>query len=320
MKVLVTGGAGYVGTTLVPMLLAKGHQVRVLDCLLYGADLPPDFAESARFSLVRGDIRDCAALEFAAESCDAIVHLGAIVGLGACEKNPQLAQQTNVLGSENVAAVAVGRPLVYASTGSCYGIVKDALCTEETPLHPLSVYARTKAQGEEVMLAAGATVFRIATAFGVSPRLRLDLLVNEFVHRAIHEKVLRLYEGSARRSFIDVSDIAGAICFALDHAAPMRGQVYNVGSERMNFTKMEICRMIQARVGDVRIELDPAGHDPDQRDYAIAYGKLSALGYDTKVSMEQGIDALAVALRNIPDRSRYCNARLIAANDADRKS
>jgi nucleoside-diphosphate-sugar epimerase len=312
MKVLVTGGAGYVGTTLVPMLLAKGHQVKVLDCLLYGADLTA-LPDREGFSLVRGDIRDRAALESAAGGCDAIVHLGAIVGLGACEKNPELARQTNVLGSENVAVIAGGRPLIYASTGSCYGIVKDALCTEETPIRPLSVYARTKAQGEEAMLAAGATVFRIATAFGVSPRLRLDLLVNEFVHRAIHEKVLRLYEGSARRSFIDVSDIARAICFALDHAAPMRGQVYNAGNERMNFTKMEICRMIQARVGDVRIELDPAGHDPDQRDYAIAYGKLSALGYDTTVSMEQGIDALAVALRGIPDRSGYCNARLIAA-------
>ncbi len=308
MKVFVTGGAGYVGTTLVPMLLAKGHQVKVLDCLLYGADGLAGPAEHEGFCLVRGDVRDRAALESAARGCDAIVHLGAIVGLGACAKNPELARQTNVLGSENVAAIASGRPIVFASTGSCYGVVKGRLCTEDTPLSPLSVYARTKAQAERPLLEAGAVVYRIATAFGVSPRLRLDLLVNEFVHRAIHEKVLEVYEGSASRSFIHVADIASALCFALDNAPVMRGQVFNAGSEKMNHTKMEICRMIQVRLPETRIVADPNGHDPDQRNYAVSYAKISALGYTTQVSMEKGIDELANALRAIPDRSRYSNA------------
>ena len=313
MKVLVTGGAGYVGTTLAPMLLAKGHQVTVLDCLLYGAD-PAGLPQREGYSFIRGDVRDRSALESAAGGCDAIIHLGAIVGLGACEKNPALARQTNVLGSQNVAAVASGRPVVFASTGSCYGIVTRQLCTEDTSLHPLSVYARTKAQAERPLLEAGAIVYRIATAFGLSPRLRLDLLVNEFVHRAIHEKVLAVYEGSASRSFIHVTDIARAMCFALDNAPLMRGQVFNAGSEKMNFTKMDICRMIQARLPQTRIVTDPTGHDPDQRNYAVSYAKISALGFTTQVTMEQGIDELATALRDIPDRRPYSNASAMQRN------
>ena len=201
--------------------------------------------------------------------------------------------------------------MLYPSTGSCYGVVKDRLCTEETPLAPLSVYARTKAAAEKPLLEAGAVVYRIATGFGVSPRLRLDLMVNEFVHRAIHEKVLEVYEGGASRSFMQVADVARAILFALENHSRMGGQVYNAGSEAMNFTKMDICRMIQARLGDVRITEDPSGRDPDRRDYAISYAKLSALGFRTSVSMEQGIAQLANALRDIPDRARYSNARLL---------
>jgi nucleoside-diphosphate-sugar epimerase len=156
-----------------------------------------------------------------------------------------------------------------------------------------------------------AVAYRIATAFGISPRLRLDLLVNEFVHRALHERKLEVYQGDASRSFIHVCDIARAFCLAVENPNPMLGQVFNLGSESLNFTKMEICQMIQRRLPLVQIVASETGFDPDQRNYAVSYAKLRGLGYQTTISLDEGINELAAALQHIADRASYSNARAV---------
>lgn len=213
MKILVTGGAGYIGATLAPMLLQSGHAVTVVDSLRFGIEPILPLFRHPRFSFARLDIRDRGALADLAQSADAFVHLAAIVGYPACAHTPNEARSVNVEGSRNVASVAGrGRPLVFTSTSSCYGAVSDAICTENTPLRPLSLYATSKAEAEAVLLdRCDATVYRVATAFGLSPRLRLDLLVNDFVYRALHEHRLTVYESHFRRSFLHVHDVARAI-------------------------------------------------------------------------------------------------------------
>lgn len=300
MNVFITGGAGYLGTTLVPLLLDQGHSVVVFDSLQFGVGPILPFFRRPGFSFVRGDIRDQESLNDAARDADALVHLAAIVGYPACARSPDEARSVNVEGTQNVAAAAGrDRPVVFASTSSCYGAVKDSLCTEDTPLRPLSLYGETKVQSEEIVQSqCNAAVYRIATAYGLSPKLRLDLLINDFVCRALHERELRVYEGHYRRSFIHVYDIARSIVLALDSPRQlMMGQVYNVGDERQNFTKLEVCEVISQLVPDVRIEPCDDGKDADQRDYAVSYARIRGEGFETQISLEDGIRELCAALR-----------------------
>jgi nucleoside-diphosphate-sugar epimerase len=299
MQVLITGGAGYVGTTLVGLLLERGHSVVVFDSLVNGIGPILPFFRQPGFSFVRGDIRDRSALVKAVRGADAVVHLAAIVGYPACCRVPDEARSVNVEGTRNVAA-ATGRdcPLVFASTSSCYGVVEDSLCTEDTPLKPVSLYGETKVQGEEIVRAGcAAVVYRIATAYGLSPRLRLDLLINDFVHVALHQRRLRVYEGHYRRSFIHVWDVARAILLALDNPTRMIGGVFNVGDERQNLSKLEVCEIIARLVPDARIETCAEGQDADRRNYAVSYCRIQSCGFQTKVSLEDGIRELCSALK-----------------------
>jgi nucleoside-diphosphate-sugar epimerase len=299
MKVLVTGGAGYIGSTLVPMLLEQGHHVAVLDTLRHGIGPILPLFRDPRFSFARGDVRDRQALAELAHNADAFVHLAAISGYPACQEAPEEARTTNVEGSRTVAAVAGrGRPVVLASTSSCYGAARDAVCTEETPLRPVSLYGQTKAEAEAVMLnQCDAVVLRLATGYGVSPRLRLDLLVNDFVYRALHQRRLAVYEGHFRRSFLHVRDIARAVLLALDNPKPMIGRVFNVGDEGQNCTKLELCRLIQRTIPGVEIETSPTGRDADRRDYTVGYERIRTLGFEATVSLEEGVRELAGVLR-----------------------
>jgi nucleoside-diphosphate-sugar epimerase len=317
MNVFVTGGAGYLGTTLVPLLLDRGHSVVVFDSFKTSTVPILPFFRNPRFSFVRGDIREKGPLTEAARSADAFVHLAAIVGYPACHRSPEEARSVNVQGTRNVAAAAGrDRPVVFASTSSCYGAVEDALCTEDTPLRPLSLYGETKVEGEEVVRSeCNATVYRIATAYGLSPRLRLDLLVNDFVYLALHDRRLRVYEGQYRRSFIHVHDVARAIVLALDKTPEMAGRVFNVGDEVQNLTKLEVCQVIAEILGDVAIETCADGKDADQRDYAVSYARIHSQGFRASISLEAGICELAAALRWIdPDERQHL--RVMTAGDA----
>ena len=309
MRILVTGGAGYIGSVLVPVLLGKGHRVRVLDSLMYtGSGLLGCF-RNPHFEFVRGDIRDVEAVRGAVKGCDVVIHLAAIVGFPACRKHPQLAEEVNDGGTKILASV-VGRErlVLFGSTGSNYGAVTDGICTEETPLNPVSLYAKTKAVAENYLLENCHTIaYRFATGFGISPRMRLDLLINDFVYTILRMRYLVVYEAHFMRSFIHVYDMARAFLFAIDNVQRMQGQVYNVGSESMNCSKAQICELIRRRV-DYYLHYASFSEDPDKRHYVVSYKKISALGYQTQVTIEEGIEELIRGIDLLEMNNPYGNA------------
>lgn len=309
MRILVTGGAGYVGSVLVPMLLEKGHAVHVVDSLIYGqASLLSCFREP-NFRFTSGDVRDPEVMKQAVRSADAIVHLAALVGMPACEKNPTLAEDVNVGGTRLIESLrSPDQYLLYASTGSVYGAV-DNVCTEETPARPLSVYGATKYQGECIAMSRpNALAYRFATAFGVAPRFRLDLLLNNFVYLAVRERNIVLYEKHARRTLIHVYDIARSWMHAIDHWEAMRDQAYNVGDESLNHTKQEIVEAIQQET-ECYVDFADFAHDPDKRDYEVSYDRLRRTGYRTTVDLKQGIHELVQAMSMVWVPNPYSNDR-----------
>jgi nucleoside-diphosphate-sugar epimerase len=307
MKILVTGGAGFIGSVLTPLLLGAGHEVTVVDVLRRGGQGLLACFHDRRFRFVRGDIRDREAMARLIATVDAVVHLAAIVGFPACRKYPELARDTNVEGTRTVAeSMRNDQVLIYASSGSNYGIV-EALCTENSPLNPTSFYAMTKTEGEKICLRhPRATALRFATAFGVSPRMRLDLMVNNFVHQAIVNKQLIVYEGHFRRTFIGVHDIARSILMAIEQIDRMSGEAYNVGHESMNFTKAQIALKIREYV-PFYLHFADIGTDEDNRDYHVSYEKIQQLGYRTEVTIEDGIEELVRAMSVLDIIDPYSN-------------
>lgn len=292
LRVVVTGGAGYLGSTLVPMLLSEGYDVTVYDKFLWSINPLIPFADNPNFNLIKGDICDEENLFETIHNADAIIHLAAIVGYPACEKDPALAQYTNVNGTRILAKLK--RPdqmLIYASTGLCYGAV-DGICTEQTEICPLTLYGNSKAKGETFVLQSGGVALRLATVFGLSPRLRLDLLINDLTYKALTLKQFDVYEAHARRTFLHVKDAARAFVFSLKNYDVMRGQAFNVGDERMNLTKLQIAELIQNYVKGCKITDSKEGEDKDKRDYEVCYEKIQKIGFNATISVEEGIKNL----------------------------
>jgi nucleoside-diphosphate-sugar epimerase len=307
MKVLITGGAGYVGTSLIPQLLEKKFKVHVYDNLLFGGDQILPFFRNSDFEFTRGDIRDIGSLKKAVADADVIIHLAAIVGFPACRKDPNLAKSVNVDGTRNVIDVTSNNQLIiYGSTGSNYGSVED-ICTEESPLNPLSLYGQTKTLAERMILEnRNSIAWRFATAFGVSARLRLDLLVNDFTYKAVKEGYLVIYEKQFMRTFIHVHDMGRAFLFGIKNQGKMTKNVYNVGSESMNYSKEQICELIRAQT-NAYIHYADVGEDADKRNYLVSYKKINSLGYHTTISLEEGITELARVCKAIEFRNPYSN-------------
>lgn len=307
MKVVVTGGAGYVGSVLVPELLDQGHDVVVFDSLRYGGHALLPLFRHRSFSFVKGDVCDADAVRSVVADCDAVIHLAAIVGYPACRKFPTDARQTNVTGVRTVVdSLSSSQALIYASTGSNYGQL-DEICTEDSPLNPLTLYGETKTEGEKIALdAPQATALRFATAFGVSPRMRLDLLINDFVRMAVQDRQIIVYERHFRRSIVHVFDMARAIIFALSHIDQMRGSPFNVGHESMNLTKADIAQRLRERV-DFYLHFAEIGSDADQRDYEVSYERIRNLGFETTVSFDEGIDQLVRAMEAVQISHPYGN-------------
>lgn len=307
MKIVITGGAGYIGSMLIPILLEKNHQVHIVDNLFFdGKTLLPYFINS-NFSFANVDVRDRAALKKELAGADVIIHLAALVGYPLCKKMPREAVEVNVDGAQNVLDLAPkGARLIYASTGSNYGEV-EGICNENTPLNPLSLYGRTKTQAEAMFLDADNSIsLRFATAFGIAPRLRLDLMINDFAWQAIHQRYLVVYEKHFRRTFIHVRDIARAIVHVLDPKICDGHKVFNVGHESLNYTKEDIVNLLRNSL-DFLVHFAEIGTDADKRDYEVDYSRIRSTGFITEIDIEKGLQELIQALPLLPIKNPYSN-------------
>src|SRR4051794_3525283 len=308
MYILVTGGAGYVGSTLIPMLLEQGHRVRVYDSLKFGGHGLLPCCQHREFDLIKGDVTDEGPFAKALEGIDAIIHLAAIVGYPACKKEPHVAHATNVEGTRTLLRLRKpDQKLLLASTGSIYGSVPDYVCNENTPRAPITLYGETKAAAEQLVLEAGNSVaYRYATAFGVSNRMRLDLMPNDFTYQAVKNRSLIVYEGGFKRTFVHVRDMARSILFALEKWDAVKDEVYNVGHESMNFTKEDVARKILEHV-DYYLHFAEVGSDADQRNYEVSYEKIRRKGFETTVDLDRGISELVRAAKLIEFQNPFAN-------------
>jgi nucleoside-diphosphate-sugar epimerase len=307
VRVVVTGGAGYVGNVLVRHLLAAGHHVHVLDSLMFGGEALLSLFIQDRFSFAKCDVRDRDTLSRELAGCHAVVHLAALVGYPLCKKLPDQAWDVNVGGTTNVVELMPkDAHLIYASTGSNYGEV-EGICTEDSPLNPLSVYGRSKTEAEAICLdREGGLALRFATAYGLSPRVRLDLMINDFCWQAIHQRYLVVYEKHFRRTFIHVVDIARAIVHMVERMDTLEHQIFNVGHETLNFTKEDIVRLIEKRVKFL-VYFAEFGSDEDKRDYEVDYTRLKHTGFQTEVDIDRGLGELVHGLKLLTVKNPYGN-------------
>jgi nucleoside-diphosphate-sugar epimerase len=295
MRILITGGAGYIGSILTPMLLARGDEVTVVDNFKFRQATLLDCCRYHSFRIVRGDCRDEQVLRPLMARADIIIPLAALVGAPICRQDTVAAETTN-LGAIQLICRTASRDqrIVFPTTNSGYGIgERDKPCTEESPLRPISLYGKTKVQAEEAVLQRENSVsFRLATVFGLSPRMRLDLLVNDFVYRAVHDRAIVIFEGHFRRNFIHVRDVARVFLHALDCFETMRGRAYNAGIDEANISKLELCAFIQRSLPDFVYLEAPVGEDPDKRDYIVSNARLLATGFKMEWTLEAGIAEL----------------------------
>ena len=295
MRVLVTGGAGYLGSILTPALLAQGHRVTVLDNLLFRQNSLMDCCAYSDFEFVRGDCRDEAMLGRLMRTADVIIPLAALVGAPMCDRDRVAAQTTNADAVALICRLASpAQRVIFPTTNSGYGIgAKDQECTEDSPLRPISLYGVTKVAAEQAVLAReNGLTFRLATVFGLSPRMRLDLLVNDFVYRAVTDRAVVVFEGHFKRNYIHIRDVARVFLHGLEHFEAMRGQPYNVGLDDANLSKLELCAAIQKQLPQFVYLEAPIGEDPDKRDYVVSNARIAAAGFRPEWPLERGIREL----------------------------
>ena len=298
MTVLITGGAGYIGSILTKKLLDRGYEVTVYDNLMYKQLSLVHFINDPKFTFVQGDVTNYGKLAPYIHKADIILPLAAIVGFPACEQNTKLAwdvnfyQQVFIKDSTNK-----GQMIVFPTTNSGYGVGQEGIfCDESTPLSPISVYGKTKVEAEAMWLKSGrAVTLRFATCFGISPRMRLDLLVNDFTYKALTDRYLVLFEKDFKRNFLHVSDAADAFLFAIDHYAECKGKCFNVGLSDANLSKLELAERIQNHIPNLDIFESKSGTDPDKRNYIVSNARFESLGWKPKNSLDHGIVELIKA-------------------------
>lgn len=309
-KILVTGGAGYIGSVLTPMLLREGHEVTVLDSFLYRQTSLIDCCGNDAFRILRGDCRDEALVSRALDGQEIVIPLAAIVGFPACDNDRTAAKTVNQDAVEMLLRLkAPEQKVIFPCTNSGYGLGQgQTYCTEESPISPITLYGRTKMAAEAAVLASGnAVAFRFATLFGASARMRTDLLVNDFVYRAVFDRTLVVFEGTFMRNYLHVRDAANAFLFAIDHFDEMKGQTFNCGLSDANLSKLELCEKIKEHVPSFVYLQAPVGEDPDKRNYLISNEKIERLGYRTRYSLDFGIEEL-LKVYAILKKSSYGNA------------
>ena len=308
-RILVTGGAGYLGSTMVPELLSAGHHVTVVDNFMFGQSSLNHVCYHANFSVVKGDVRIASIMSPLIKKADLIIPLAALVGAPMCSQDPVGATTTN---HDAIVAmlsmVSKQQIILMPTTNSAYGS-GDAqnFCTENSPLKPISQYAIEKVKVEQLLMEhENAISFRLATVFGMSPRMRIDLLVNDFVYRAVYDRCVVLFEGNFKRNYIHVRDVSRVFQHAISHFDAMKGQIYNVGLSDANVSKAELCEVIRRKLPQF-VSLDaPLGKDPDQRNYIVSNAKIEATGYRPAMSLEKGIDELIKGFTMLKN-TRYGN-------------
>jgi nucleoside-diphosphate-sugar epimerase len=311
-RVLVTGGLGYLGSILCEHLLDAGFRVTALDNLMYGAGQQGLFHLCANpaFDFIKGDVRDEVVMRPALKEADVVVHLAGIVGAAACDRDPVLATTVNLDSVRLLNKLRSPNQLViFPNTNSGYGATSgQTFCTEDTPLEPISLYGRTKVQAERVLLdSPNVVAFRLATVFGVSPRMRLDLLVNHFVHAAATDRYLVIFEKDFKRNFVHVRDVADCVLHSIANAPRMAGRVYNLGLDTANLSKAELALKVKQYVPDFYVHFAPIGQDPDKRNYVVSSARLREAGFEARRSLDDGIRELLKAYR-MEGRGLFKNA------------
>jgi len=294
-NILVTGGAGYLGSTMVPELLRAGNRVTVLDNFMFNQASLNHVCNNPNFSIVKGDIRIKGVIEPLLKTSDIVIPLAALVGAPLCKADPigattinhdAIMLMINLLSRDQI--------VLMPTTNSAYGSGdENHFCTEESPLHPLSQYAKDKVEIEkELMQRENSISFRLATVFGMSPRMRIDLLVNDFTYRAVNDGFIVLFESYFKRNYIHVRDVTRAFEHAIDSFEKMKGQIYNVGLSEANISKKELCEVIQKHVPNFVFNEASVGKDPDQRNYIVSNEKIEKTGFKTSIPLDEGIQEL----------------------------
>ena len=309
MKILITGGAGYLGAVITPFLLAEGFMVTVLDNFLFSQNSLMDCCGQDRFRIVRGDVRDERVLKEAVAGQDFIIPLAALVGAPLCNLDQTGAVSVNQTAVETLCRLtSKSQGILYPTTNSGYGIgEKGKFCTEETPLRPISLYGTTKVRAEEAVLGRGNSLsYRLATVFGASPRMRIDLLVNDFVYRAVHDRTVLIFEGHFKRNYIHIRDVARVFLHGIRNFSAMQGKPYNVGLEEANLSKLELCAKIKQHLPQLYYVEAPIGEDPDKRDYIVSNQRILGTGFTPEWDLDRGIRELIKAF-TILRQSKYAN-------------
>jgi nucleoside-diphosphate-sugar epimerase len=295
MKILITGGAGYLGSVITPTLLQQGHEVTVLDNFYFRQNSLADCCHLEKFNVVRGDCREEALVKPLVAKADVIIPLAALVGVPLCNTDQIATKTTNQDAVEMLCRLASkDQRILMPVTNSGYGIgEKGKHCTEDSPLKPLSTYGVTKVKAEEAVLSRENSIsFRLATVFGSAPRMRIDLLVNDFVYRAFYDRAVVIFEGHFKRNYIHIRDVARVFVHGLNHFEKMRGKPYNVGLDDANLSKLELCERIKKHLPKFVFIEAPIGEDPDKRDYIVSNVRLAATGFAPEFGLDRGIQEL----------------------------
>jgi nucleoside-diphosphate-sugar epimerase len=304
MRVLVTGGGGFIGSTLVPVLLSAGHQVIVVDHFLHKQNSLAMVCGDPDFDVVRGDVRDRDLMRGLLAKADVIIPLAALVGAPQCDADPFAAVTTNVEAIKLLCTDARDDQWIIAPiSNSGYGVGEPGIeCTEETPMRPVSLYGRSKVEAEKLILARKNSVsLRLATVFGMSPRMRVDLLLNEFVWRAMTDRSIVLFEPDYMRNFCHIRDVANAFVHTISNFDKMSEQkVFNVGDSRANMSKRQLCERIKAYLSDFEVMEAKIGTDPDKRDYLVSNARIEATGWKAYYSIDDGINELIKGYQAMP--------------------
>ena len=299
-KILITGGAGYIGTVLANelSLLSDVSEIVIYDNLMYKQSGVFALLSNSKIKFIYGDVREYDKFEKEILKADVIFPLAAIVGFPACERDKQLASQINSKQIQFImGAKSYHTKVILPNSNSGYGVGESGkLCTEESPLRPISAYGTTKCEGESYAIDGGAVALRLATVFGPSYRFRQDWLVNDFVQRAMVDKFIVLFEASFKRNFIHIKDVVSAMILMMNNYEKYQGQVFNVGLSSANLSKMELCEKIKEQIPSFVIKTDDFAKDLDKRDYVVSNEKLEKTGWKAATSIEQGISELIKCL------------------------